>query len=104
MIVVLSYYEAFIINIGDKCDFLDIFCGCNFGELKNSSIFALAISKEGLLRFKIGAVVQLVRIPACHAGGRGFESRPHRSGERRWTTLLENSKLSILSLFNPYRN
>ena len=27
---------------------------------------------------QIGAVVQLVRISACHAGGRGFESRPHR--------------------------
>ena len=26
-----------------------------------------------------GAVVQLVRIRACHARGRGFESRPHRN-------------------------
>ena len=26
----------------------------------------------------IGAVVQLVRILACHARGRGFEPRPHR--------------------------
>ena len=25
-----------------------------------------------------GAVVQLVRISACHAGGREFESRRHR--------------------------
>ena len=25
-----------------------------------------------------GVVVQLVRMPACHAGGREFESRPYR--------------------------
>ena len=34
-----------------------------------------------LIRFRIkysGAVVQSVRISACHAEGRGFESRPHR--------------------------
>ena len=27
---------------------------------------------------KDGAVVQLVRTPACHAGGRGFKSLPRR--------------------------
>ena len=30
-----------------------------------------------------GAVVQLVRIHACHAWGRGFESRPHRFIEKK---------------------
>ena len=39
----------------------------------------------------LGAVVQLVRIPACHAVGREFESRPHRksaSNECCLQTLL----------------
>ena len=30
-----------------------------------------------------GAVVQLVRMPACHAGGRGFEPLPRRHNKKR---------------------
>ena len=40
---------------------------------------------------RIGAVVQLVRIPACHAVGREFESRPHRKkSTAMWTFLCRD--------------
>ncbi len=55
-------------------------------EFLKKSSERLVKGKEGLIFVLampiwdcgFGAVVQLVRIPACHAGGREFESRPHR--------------------------
>ena len=50
-------------------------------DLKIMRTFAPAIERESIGRkiIKIiGALVQLVRIHACHAWGHGFESRTHR--------------------------
>ena len=48
-----------------------------FGGMENMPTFAPAIERESknkrMVRFS------LVRIHACHAWGRGFESRPHRN-------------------------
>ena len=42
--------------------------------------FATAIERESnYTNIHLGALVQLVRIHACHAWGHGFESRTHRS-------------------------
>ena len=43
---------------------------------KKISTFASAFERDAIS--KNGALVQLVRIHACHAWGHGFESRTHR--------------------------
>ena len=48
-----------------------------FGIIKKTVNFAPRLNN--------GAVVQLVRITACHAVGRGFESRPHRKRKQKAT-------------------
>ena len=57
----------------EKCTFFSKYLVIS----KKSSTFAPAFEKKAR-HTTIGAVVQLVRIHACHAWGRGFESRPHR--------------------------
>ena len=43
-----------------------------------------------------GAVVQLVRTPACHAGGRGFKSLPRRQKGRDFITALFYAQVAQL--------
>ncbi len=88
---------------------LCIFLLKNFVSSKKSSTFAPAFGKKQVIFHStfiripyrefvsevIGAVVQLVRIPACHAVGREFESRPHRYKDERYNAGI------VLLFFRP---
>ena len=54
----------------------------------------------------LGSVVQLVRMPPCHGGGRGFESRPVRRIHLNpcILSLYKGFLISILFLFNFFDN
>ena len=62
--------------------------------------FAPAIERESVGRETIkiiGALVQLVRIHACHAWGHGFESRTHR--KEKALKLLNFRAFSLSPLY-----
>ena len=59
-----------------------------FGDFKKSRTFATAIERESDKKLN-GALVQLVRIHACHAWGHGFESRTHRE-KKSWFILNQD--------------
>ena len=50
---------------------------------KKISTFASAIKRIVIVKWYFGALVQLVRIHACHAWGHGFESRTHRFSRKQ---------------------
>ncbi len=70
-----------------------ILFGCN----KNSATFATLLwettkhnstRSKKIFNNKVGLVVQLVRISACHAEGREFESRPDREKPQIYLRLF----------------
>ena len=64
-----------------------------FGGFKKSRTFATAIERESNKKLN-GALVQLVRIHACHAWGHGFESRTHR--------LIKDGSVAQLDRATPF--
>ena len=70
-----------------------------FKNYYNEELFWVLVfySSTGLLF--TGVVAQLVRAPACHAGGRGFDPRPFRLDKKHHNLVLFMLILKISDFF-----
>ena len=73
-----------------------------FGQFKKKQYLCTRFRKRGYFEIKIGAVVQLVRIHACHAWGREFESRPHRKEDANASSFFVHLLTYHLPLVSDY--
>ena len=72
----------------------------SFAGLKKSTTFAPQSREKATIKTKKlnGALVQLVRIHACHAWGHGFESRTHRLKKSSKNFLGDFFYITLLTL------
>ena len=68
-----------------------------FAGFRKMPTFATAIEREATKQKLNGALVQLVRIHACHAWGHGFESRTHRESSDSFIFGAETNPLVLHS-------
>ena len=62
----------------------------------------MSVSSNNFVFLQIGALVQLVRIHACHAWGHEFESRTHRKANSRLKQALKFKDFRVF-YFSPLR-
>ena len=72
--IVLCSYDKY----SDSARELQLICPKSTKKVPDGLQIAKFVLHLHLQTTQNGVVVQLVRIPACHAGGREFESRPYR--------------------------
>ena len=94
-IIDIGIFSGYRLNI-----FLRFYC------VYKKKLYLCIRNRERLLQEQIGVVVQLVRIPACHAGGRGFESRPYRQSlfaiKRAFLQLRRKAFFILQSVVNIF--
>ena len=69
-------------------------------NIKTDFILLISLQSCSISHILFGAVVQLVRIAACHAVGRGFESHQHRMKIERIHLKLSKKTVSFWRVSN----